>query len=63
MDQRWCASAILFRVWQGRAEGVMLDGCTLVLSYDFPGPTLYDGNATARLYMDEATTADQRREL
>src|SRR5262245_38833328 len=63
MDQGWCASAILFRVWQGNAEGVKLDGCTLVLSYDFPGPTLYDGNAIARLYMDDATTADQRREL
>ena len=63
MDQGWCASAILFRVWQGQADGVTLDGCTLVLSYDFPGPTLFDGNATARLYLDAATTADQRREL
>ena len=63
MDQGWCASAILFRVWQGSADGVKLDGCTLVLSYDFSGPTLFDGNATARLYLDEATTVDQRREL
>jgi len=63
MDQGWCASAILFRVREGSSDSVKLTGSTLVLSYDFPGPTLYDANATARLYIDKAATADQRREL
>jgi hypothetical protein len=30
---------------------------------DFPGPTLYDGNGTARLYIDDAASADHCREL
>jgi hypothetical protein len=29
----------------------------------FPGPTLYDGNGTARLYIDDASNDAQRREL
>jgi hypothetical protein len=36
---------------------------TFVLATFFPGPTLYDGNATARLYIDEGAGADQRRIL
>ena len=63
MDQGWCASAIAFRVREGFSDSVKLAGNTLVLSNDFPGPTLFDGNATARLYIDIGATADQRREL
>jgi hypothetical protein len=63
MDQGWCAAPILFRVQQGSSDGVGLDGGTLVIVLDFPGPTLFDGNATARLYIDEAASSDQRREL
>ena len=60
MDQGWCASPILFRLRDGTADGVILSGLTLALALFFPGPTLYDGNATARLYLEETTTADQR---
>ncbi|MBI3304527.1 MAG: DUF1326 domain-containing protein [Deltaproteobacteria bacterium] len=63
MDQGWCASAIVFRIQQGNADGVNLGGCTVVFAVDFPGPTLFDGNGTARLYIDEAANAEQRREL
>ena len=63
MDQGWCASAWLLRVQQGNADGVDLSGCTLAIALDFPGPTLYDGNGTARLYIDDGASADQRREL
>jgi hypothetical protein len=63
MDQGWCASTITFRVREGSSNGVKLGGTTLVLSYDFPGPTLFDANATARLYIEKAATADQQREL
>jgi hypothetical protein len=63
MDQGWCASPILFRLRDGTADGVPLSGLTLALALFFPGPTLYDGNATARLYLEEATTADQRSAL
>jgi hypothetical protein len=63
MDQGWCASAIAFRVRVGNADSVNLGGRTLVFGVDFPGPTLFDGNATARLYLDEGASGDQRREL
>jgi hypothetical protein len=63
MDQGWCASPILFRLRDGAADGVNLGGLTLALALFFPGPTLYDGNATARLYLEEAATTDQRSAL
>ena len=63
MDQGWCASAIAFRTRDGNSDSVALSGRTVVLALDFPGPTLFDGNGTARLYVDEGANADQRREL
>jgi hypothetical protein len=63
MDQGWCGTAILYRIGDGRADGIDLSGRTIVLAALFPGPTLFDGNATARLSIDEAASADQRREL
>ena len=63
MDRGWCASAIAFRVRDGDSDGVNLGGRTVVFGVDFPGPTLFDGNATARLYFDEGTSSEQRREL
>ena len=63
MDQGWCASAILFRIREGNADGVNLGGRTVVHVDYFPGPTLFDGNGTARVYIDDGASADQRREL
>jgi hypothetical protein len=63
MDQGWCAGAIAFRTREGHSDGVALGGRTIVVAVDFPGPTLFDGNATGRLYIDDAANADQHREL
>jgi hypothetical protein len=63
MDQGWCASAIAFRVREGSSDGIDLSGRSAVFAVDFPGPTLFDGNATARLYIDEQASPEQRREL
>jgi len=63
MDQGWCASALAFRTREGNSDGVALGGRTVVFVIDMPGPTLFDGNAIARLYIDEKANADQRREL
>src|SRR5680860_246098 len=63
MDQGWCASAIAFRVNQGSSDGVDLGERQVVFAVDFPGPTLFDGNATARLYIDDGASGDQHREL
>ena len=63
MDKGWCDDTLLFRLTRGESNGVDLHGCTVVLGVDWPGPTLLDGNGTARLYIDEAASAGQRREL
>jgi hypothetical protein len=34
-----------------------------VLLVDWPGPTLFDGNGTARVYLDDGVSDDQEREL
>lgn len=63
MDQGWCASAWLIRIKQGNSDGVDLAGRTLVIGLDFPGPTLIDGNGTARLYIDDEASDNQRGKL
>ena len=60
MDQGWCASVIGFRIREGRSDGVALDGRKVVVHPDFPGPTLFDGNATARVFVDEGADEAQR---
>jgi hypothetical protein len=63
MDQGWCDSAVAWRIQDGDSEGVNLGGRTVVLGIDFPGPTMFDGGATARLYIDDQASEEQRREL
>ena len=63
MDQGYCAGPILFRIQNGSVDGVDLKGRDVVLAVDFPGPTILDGNATFRLYVDEAVDESQRKEL
>lgn len=63
MDRGWCDSAFLYRVEQGRSDGVDLSGRTFALALAFPGPTLFDGNGIGRLYLDDGTSEAQRREL
>lgn len=63
MDQGWCAGVWVLRVQQGSANGVNLGGRTVAMAFDWPGPTILDGNGTGRVYIDQAATADQRREL
>jgi len=63
MDRGWCASALLFRIQAGQSDNVDLRGRTVVLAVNFPGPTLFDGNGTARLHVDDRAGADHKREL
>lgn len=63
MDQGWCDGAMMFRVESGESNGVNLGGATVVVAVDFPGPTLFDGNGTARLHIDEKASDAQRQEL
>jgi hypothetical protein len=63
MDRGWCDSALLFRIHSGQSDGVDLGGRSVVLAVDFPGPTLFNGNGTARIHVDDRARADQKREL
>ncbi len=62
-DKDYCGSALLFRIQNGNSDGTDLKGLDVVLALDFPGPTLYDGNGTARVLVDEKANADQQKAL
>jgi hypothetical protein len=61
-DQGWCSGAVVFDVERGNADGLDLGGHTVVLLADWPKDFL-GGNGTARLYLDERTSPEQRRVL
>lgn len=60
MDAGYCATGLAFRIRDGNADGSDLGGRTVVIVGVFPGPTLFDGNGTARVYLDDGTPAEQR---
>jgi hypothetical protein len=62
-DKGYCTSLLAFRVRDGNSDGVNLAGRTIVVAADFPSPKFFDGNATGRLYVDDAASSEQRREL
>src|SRR5215211_7975711 len=63
MDAGYCGSTNLMRITSGHSNGIDLSGLALIVAVLWPGPTLFDGNGTGRLYIDEAADADQQREL
>ena len=63
MDQGWCATPLLARIKEGDSDGVNISGQNVVFGMFFPGPTLYDGNGTGRVYVDDRTSDEQEREL
>jgi hypothetical protein len=62
-DQERCLGTLALQVREGSADGVDLGGRTAVIAVDFPGPTLFDGNGTARLWLDDAASTEQRAAL
>lgn len=63
MDQGWCGTSILVRVREGDFEGTDLGGQNAVVSLFFPGPTLFDGNGTGRVYVDSRASEEQQTAL
>src|SRR5581483_3956226 len=51
-----------FDVQEGQSDSVSLNGSKVVLAAEWPG-NFFAGNGTARLYIDERASAEQRREL
>jgi hypothetical protein len=63
MDKGYCGGLILFRIQEGISNGTNLAGRDVVLFFDWPGPTLLDGNATNRLFIDDKADTSQQKEL
>jgi hypothetical protein len=61
-DQEWCAGGFVFDVREGNSDGVNLGNTSVFLAAYWPG-NFFGGNSTARLYLDESASDDQRREL
>lgn len=61
-DQGWCATIFGFDVESGNSDGVDLSGSKVVFMAHWPA-NFFAGNGSARLFIDEAADADQRREL
>jgi hypothetical protein len=60
-DQGWCSGGLFFDVQEGDSNGLALRG-KVVIRIDFPGD-FFSGNGTARLYIDESASEEQRAEL
>jgi hypothetical protein len=63
MDKGYCGGLILFRIQDGISNSINLAGRDVVLFFDWPGPTLLDGNGTSRLYIDDAADTNQQKEF
>jgi hypothetical protein len=63
MDRGWCGTSILVRVREGNFEGTDIAGQNAVVGLFFPGPTLFDGNGTARVYISSAANEAQKSAL
>jgi hypothetical protein len=61
-DQEWCSAMLAFEIAEGESGGVDLTGARVALGAQLPGDFL-GGIDLARLYVDPATSDDQRREL
>lgn len=63
MDQGWCAGTVALRIEEGSSGDLDFNGRTVVIEVHFPGPTMFDGDATARVVIDDEASDDQRAEL
>ena len=63
MDQGWCATTLLLRIREGSHDGTDLSGQNAIITLHFPGPTLFDANGTARIYIDESASEAQQSAL
>jgi hypothetical protein len=55
----WCDAIWAMSAEQGRFESVDLAGLSAVIFVHSPGPTMYDGDWTAVLYIEESATDEQ----
>ncbi len=58
-DEGWCGGTLAFDVQRGSSNGVDLTGTKVALIAVWPG-NFFEGNGTARLYLDDTASAEQR---
>ena len=63
LDQGFCGTSLLLRIREGSHDGVDLSGQNAIVSFHFPGPTLFDANGTGRVYIDAAASDEQAAAL
>ncbi len=61
-DQGWCSGAFGIDVQSGESDGVDLSGVKMALHFELPGDFV-SGIDKAKLYVDESTSDEQRREI
>src|SRR5436309_16108704 len=61
-NEGWCSGGIVFNIEQGSVDGVDVGSCRVALGAEWPG-NFFAGNGTAKLYIDDRASTDQRREL
>ncbi|MBS9717253.1 DUF1326 domain-containing protein [Pseudohalocynthiibacter aestuariivivens] len=63
LDQGYCATSLLLRVNEGSHNGVDISGQNAIANLHFPGPTLFDGNGTGRIFVDTGASDAQANAL
>lgn len=61
-DQEWCSAVAALEIEQGDSGGVSLSGSKAAVLFDLPGD-FFGGIDVARLYLDDAASDEQQREL
>ncbi len=61
-DEGWCAHTFGFEIRRGNSDGVDLGDTVVALTGEWPA-NFFLGGGRARLYVGEAASDDQRREL
>ena len=63
MDQGYCGTTLLLRIREGSYNGVDISGQNAIANLHFPGPTLFDGDGTGRVYVDVGASDEQASAL
>ncbi len=61
-DEEWCSSTFVFEIQEGSSDGVDLAATRVAFTAHWPA-NFFAGNGTARLYIGEAASSDQRGAL
>jgi len=61
-DEGWCGGSFVFDIERGNSGGIDLSGNRAALTAEWPS-NFFAGDGTARLYLGDEATQDQRRQL